>query len=265
MLTKHSKKMDAILNILHENVLAEKIFLLPSVEYSISPMMPRLLPDVHLLVLYSEVKPSDRIVLQNYLEKACLRVCLTNIIALDVQPFNMRLAEQTYFFPELKNSELLYDYCHFPLPSKRKEMDVSEVCRIIRQLSAYYFSEAEKIIRLIYNSTRAKENIVLELISEAIKHVYTAIEITFTGRNPETDNILALRRSSSRFSEAIGMLFPNNSHKESRLLFLINQFSQKKYIRKSATIEEREAAIARAEDCLMVAQLICSKHINGLI
>src|SRR5690242_7748222 len=117
-----------IIDIITDNVFAEKIFLLPSQPFEKQLPVPERLPAHHLLILTKEPKPYNAEVLQTKVESYCAAIAPISIILHDIHSFNTHLQNQQYFFLELSQSTTLYNHTRIPL-APRPPMDATLIQR----------------------------------------------------------------------------------------------------------------------------------------
>lgn len=257
-------KLQDIIEIIIDIVIAEKIFLLPAQPLARQDPIPQQLAEYHLLVLSREREKHDTKDLQRRIEIGCASIAVVNVMVIDVHFFNSRLNEQQYFFPELANSSILYDYGRVPL-QPRPQPDIPVIQRSLRQSFRFWFSKAEAL----FDKAAAlwlKGVMDLPALAESIRGIYTGAEIVFTGFDPQTHDLFRLRRSTARFSGEIALLFPFHSQKEKHLLTRLNKTSLGKSSKEKRPMStlEYEAGLRRVQDLMMVALFVTQDYINRM-
>lgn len=135
--------------------------------------------------------------------------------------------------------------------------------RFLRQRFQFLFNRAQQCLQSAWGSW---ENGIrhVEMLGRSAWHIYTAVEVVFTGVDPQTQGLMRLRRSTARFSVDLAIVFPNDSQKERKLLERLHKKSSNRPMKEINLIPslEYEGYLRRIQDLHMVVLLLCQGYIN---
>ena len=182
--------------------------------------------DYDILVITSEKKTAGNTSLWNNVAKKCDKLKLSTharIIAHDIQFLNIQLAEDHYFFADIKKEGcMLYDSGNHKLARKRK-LKPAEQKRIAQDHFDHWFTSAKSFYRRFKNAFEEPDykNAAFQL-HQAAEHSYKAILLVFTGYNPNEHYLWMLGDMAAEHCPDLPGVLPRETDEEKELFELLD-------------------------------------------
>jgi len=190
------------------------------------------------------------------------------IIAHDIQALNIKLAEEQYFYTDVKKEGcLLYDSGNFKLARKRK-LKPEEQKRIAQDYYDHWFERAKNFYLLFEYSIEKK--IYKEAafnLHQSTEASYKTILLVFTNYNPNEHLLGLLGSMAEKHESDLENVFPNKTEKDEELFELLDyayigaRYDPEYLIEK----DELEFLSIRVKSLLEITDRICTKKINGFV
>ncbi|MFA5240163.1 MAG: HEPN domain-containing protein [Phycisphaerae bacterium] len=182
--------------------------------------------DYDILVVTKDKKTASNTGLWTKITKQCDKLKLSThsrIIAHDIQFVNIQLAQDQYFFADIKKEGcLLYDSGRCKLAAKRR-LKPLEKQRIAKDHFDKWFTSA-KDAYLGYEMflRKRKYNWSAFNLHQAAEHSYKAILLVFTNYNPNEHYLSMLSRMSEKYDRSLRNVFPRKTDEQKDLFDLLD-------------------------------------------
>ncbi len=182
--------------------------------------------DYDILVVTGEKETAGDTSLWSNITRKCDKLKLSThvrIIAHDIQFLNTQLAEDQYFFADIKSQGcMLYDSGNYKLARKRK-LKPPEQKRIAQDHFNHWFESAKSAYRGYEQMLKIHEYKEAAFdLHQATERSYKAILLVFTDYNPNEHYLMILGHMAGKHDRALRDIFPTKTAEQEDLFNLLD-------------------------------------------
>ncbi len=182
--------------------------------------------DYDILAVTREKTTATNIGLWESVTKECDNAGLSTharIIAHDIQELNIKLAEDQYFYTDVKKEGcLLYDSKNFKLARKRK-LKPEEKKRIAQDYFDSWYKSAQQACNSYHDAfKRGDNNWAAFSLHQTTEACYKGILLVFTNYNPNEHMLVLLGNMVSRHDSALSDIFPKETDQQLERFMLLD-------------------------------------------
>lgn len=222
--------------------------------------------DYDILVVTEKKKSTDKFSSWNKTEKLKLTAPV-RAIAHDIESLNINLAEEQYFFTDIKKEGVtLFDSKKYKLANKRK-LKPKEKQRIARDHFSSWFKSAKTFFSQYENAVKMEDykNAAFQL-HQSVESSYKTILLVFTNYNPNEHFLWMLGQRTSKYHPDLKTLFPKKNQKDKdRFKLLDDAYIGGRYDPDFRISKQDLVILAKdVKKLLELAEQICEEKISDL-